>query len=254
MTTIHHGSVLPLESAEPQPEEVNDPQKSSGKFYPPWTFDYMFSDLRNDPQKYLETSPDTVVKLRSLGTYGMKDPGPGKIHGVPVPTIYTFLAQFVDHDITFERGSAGISLVNPEPIGPAQMAEQIVNSRSPNLDLDNVYGPDLKGQLAPRDPNDPNKLRIGEVDFGQPARGLPPAKDIYNDLPRDIKGTALIGDPRDDENVVLAQLHVAFLRAHNALVDRGLPFGQARKLLRQHYQWIVLDDLLERIADPNIVK
>lgn len=256
MTTVHHGSVLPLESEDSQPlvstpsqpEEINDARKLA--FYPPWTFGYMFPDLQNDP----ETSSDTVDQLRSLGLYGMEDPGEANVPGVPVPTIYTFFGQFVDHDITFERGSRDISLKKPEPIDPARMTEQIVNSRSPNLDLDNVYGPDLKGQLSPRDPHDSDKLRIDEVNLAHPSRGLPPGKDIYNDLPRDADGTALIGDPRDDEHVVLAQLHVAFLRAHNELVDRGLRFGAARRLLRQHYQWIVLDDFLERVADPNIVK
>jgi hypothetical protein len=52
-------------------------------------------------------------------------------------------------------------------------------------------------------------------------------------------------------------MHVAFLRAHNALVDElGAEvgtFGQARKMLRQYYQYIVLNDFLKRIADPRIV-
>jgi hypothetical protein len=221
----------------------------------------MFPELQNDPKNLLETSRSTVEELRRLGEGGMEDPvrlnDPDdlKAPGVPVPTIYTFFGQFVDHDITLERGSMNIKLKDcPEPIDPATLPKNIMNSRSPNLDLDNVYGPNLEGRLAPRDPNNLDKLRIDEVDILATPRGLPPAKDIYNDLPRDDSGRALIGDPRDDENVVLAQLHVAFLRAHNALVDSGLGFGEARKLLRQHYQWIVLDDFLERIADANIVK
>lgn len=253
MATIHHGCVLALKSADAQPQEIGFAGMLTGTFYPPWTFGYMFSDLQDDPRKNL-LDETAVEKLRSLGTYGMEDPGPEQIPGVPVPEIYTFLGQFIDHDITLELGSKNLSLTTPVPIDPARMTQQIVNSRSPNLDLDNIYGPDLSGQLSPRDPYDSDKLRIDDVNFGSPFRGLPPGKDIQNDLPRDGHGTALIGDPRDDENVVLAQLHVAFLRAHNALVDRGLRFGEARKLLRQHYQWIVLDDFLERIADPNIVK
>jgi hypothetical protein len=94
-------------------------------------------------------------------------------------------------------------------------------------------------------------MRIDRVARGG---GLPKGKDEWNDLPRLEDGTPLIGDPRDDENIITAQLHVAFLRAHNAIVDRGFGFDEARKLLIQHYQWVVLDDFLERIADPNIVK
>jgi len=259
MTTIRHGSVLPLEQTDSQPIDSNPPA-SSDSAYVSWSFGYMFPELQNDAEKLLETSDDTVKSLRRLGEDGMEDPvgvndyDDLKAPGVPVPTIYTFFGQFVDHDITFERGSMKIDLMSPTPIDPRKLGTEIVNSRTPNLDLDNVYGPDLEGKLAPRDPNNPDKMLISPVNDSPPSRGLAPGKDIYNDLPRAANGTAQIGDPRDAENVVLAQLHVAFLRAHNALVDCGLRFGEARKLLRQHYQWIVLDDFLERIADPNVVK
>lgn len=260
MTTVKHGDVLPLEPEYDESKAERSPLTSPISSYFTWSFGYMFPELQNDPEKnLLETSHRTVDDLRRLGERGMEDPvglnDPDdlKAPGIPVPTIYTFFGQFVDHDITLERGSMDIKLKEfPNPIEPEMLSEHITNSRSPNLDLDNVYGPDLEGRLAPRHPTNPDKLRIDRVDMN--SRGLPPAKDIYNDLPRDDAGTALIGDPRDDENVVLAQLHVAFLRAHNALVDRGLRFGEARRLLRQHYQWIVLDDFLERIADPNVVK
>jgi hypothetical protein len=80
-------------------------------------------------------------------------------------------------------------------------------------------------------------------------------KDGLHDFPRLNNGIALIGDSRDAENLILAQLHVAFLRAHNIIVDEHkLDFEEAKKLLIQHYQWIVLDDFLEQICDPGIVK
>ena len=261
MTIIKHGSVLPLEPEHVQAEAAPFTPTSRSSLYFTWSFGYMFPELQDDPRNLLEKSHTTVDDLRRLGEQGMEDPvglnDPDdlKAPGVPVPTIYTFFGQFVDHDITLERGSMNIKLEDyPDPIDPSALARNIINSRSPNLDLDNVYGPNPDGKLAPQDPINPDKLLVDKVHRDPTGRGLPPTKDIYNDLPRDDEGRALIGDPRDDENVVLAQLHVAFLRAHNALVDRGLRFGEARRLLRQHYQWIVLDDFLERIADPNIVK
>jgi hypothetical protein len=254
MTTITHGIVLPLESSESHPVTGLDPTLRAA-CRRNWPFGYMFPQLQADPANLLdESSTDIVKNLRWLGRDGMRDPELQKLPGVPIPSIYTFFGQFVDHDITLERGSKDVSLTSPEVIKPDDLTGKIVNSRSPDLDLDNVYGPDLENRFSPRDPTNPNKMLIGEVDNPPGSRGLPPGKDIYNDLPRGKDGKALIGDPRDDENVVIAQLHVAFLRAHNALVDRGLRFGEARKLLRQHYQWIVLDDFLERIADPNVVK
>ena len=67
-----------------------------------------------------------------------------------------------------------------------------------------------------------------------------------NDLPRKRRSpkseddrAALIGDKRDDENLIIAQLHVAFLRAHNAIASQGNTFYDARKILRRHYQWIL---------------
>lgn len=259
MTIIKHGSVLPLAPEYVPTEASHFTPTSRSSLYFTWSFGYMFPELQSDPGNLLEESHTTVDDLRRLGQHGMEDPvklnDPDdlKAPGVPIPTIYTFFGQFVDHDITLERGSMNIKLKDyPDPIDPDDLAPNIINSRSPNLDLDNVYGPDLYGELAPRDPINTDKLRVDKV--GPAKRGLPPTKDLFNDLPRDNDVRALIGDPRDDENVVLAQLHLAFLKAHNALVDLGFRFGEARKLLRQHYQWIVLDDFLERIADPNIVK
>ncbi len=89
----------------------------------------------------------------------------------------------------------------------------------------------------------------------------PPGKGLDNDLPREPRSAdilhdraALIGDPRNDENLIVAQLHLAFLKAHNRLVDEGLTFEQARRVLRQHYQYIVIHDFLKRrVADPAIV-
>jgi len=46
---------------------------------------------------------------------------------------------------------------------------------------------------------------------------------------------------------------MAFLRAHNAIVAQGHTFDEAKKMLRRHYQWIVIKDFLNRIADPEIV-
>lgn len=63
----------------------------------------------------------------------------------------------------------------------------------------------------------------------------------------------MIGDPRNDENTIVSQLQVAFLRAHNALVAEGRTFDEARTILRQHYQHLVVHDFLPRVADPAVV-
>jgi len=133
------------------------------------------------------------------------------------------------------------------------------------LELDSVYG-----LPAPRQDPPPNgnrkKMKIGEpTALGGTSIPLlrPPGTtaDNNHDLPREPPSVdvvhdraALIGDPRNDENTIIAQLHVAFLRAHNKLVDQHNNFRKAKRILRQHYQHIVLHDFLKkRVADEQIV-
>ena len=242
MLTVHHGGILRLSEEHTLPDTL-----------PKLPFRYMFEDLQKDDENLLPKSKTTVSDLRYLGMEGMRDPGM-KIKGIQVPAIHTFLAQFIDHDITLmdDRG-AQISLVNPTPLSSDQIAK-IVNARSPNLDLDNVYGPNIDPQLSPPKDDDPRKMRIEKVKYNS---GLPEGvnHDQLHDFPRVGNKIPRIGDSRDAENLILAQLHVAFLRAHNAIVDeRQCDFDEARKLLIQHYQLIVLDNFLEQICDPDIVK
>jgi len=238
-----HGEMLITENEINGPTNLPLAKKSS--------FGYMFPELqRDESENLLDGLPETVEQLRRLGAV-MVDPGEEHIPGIPVPAIHTFFGQFVDHDITLELGTVGHHLNDPHPLSLQQIADEIVNSRTPNLELDNVYGPDIDGNFPPQDPDNPAKLLLGKVADGQ---GLPKNKDVRNDFHRLENGSPAIGDSRDDENVIINQLHVAFLRAHNTLVDRGCRFDEAQKLLIQHYQWLVLDDFLGHITDPVVVK
>ena len=245
MLTVHHGGILRV-------SEHTLPDENLVETLPTLPFGYMFEDLQKDPENLLPESETTVTHLRYLGREGMRDPA-NQIPGIPVPAVHTFLAQFIDHDITLmdDRG-AQISLENPTLLSPDQIAK-IINARSPNLDLDNVYGPNIDAQLSPPTDPDPRKMKIEKVIHDQ---GLPKGvNDELHDFPRIDNKTPRIGDSRDAENLILAQLHVAFLRAHNAIVDdRDCDFEEAKKILIQHYQLIVLENFLEQICDPSIVK
>lgn len=87
-----------------------------------------------------------------------------------------------------------------------------------------------------------------------------------NDLPRSPQGIALVGDSRQDENLIIAQLHVAFLKFHNRVVEElehgklksvgpcgGTFFEQARRFVTWHYQYIVLNDFLTEVVSKKVL-
>lgn len=182
----------------------------------------------------------------------------------PVPAGFTYLGQFVDHDLTMDRTETRL--------GEDVTLDELVQGRSPALDLDSLYG------RGPHDPADrvfyaPDgvKLRVGTT---SPADGTPGDQQVATpmegfDLPRfgqsglteEERRRPLIPDPRNDENLAVAQTHLAFIRFHNRVVDelalRGLTgrrlFEAARDQVVRHYQWVLRHDFLPRVVDPAIV-
>jgi hypothetical protein len=223
-------------------------------------FDFLFPKLQHDPANLLPESQATRDGLVALGrTMRDKAVGDDPAGDSPIPAAYTYLGQFIDHDVTLEATSAALDqLLDPglKPLPLKEVRKNLKNARTATLDLDSVYA-------APA-PQDGDRMVVGRVTpLNATARPLlrPAGKDDFNDLPREPRSgdiahdrAALTGDPRNDENTIIGQLHTAFLRAHNRLVDAGHSMDEARRILRQHYQWMVLHDFLPRIADPRVVK
>jgi hypothetical protein len=156
---------------------------------------------------------------------------------------YTYLGQFIDHDITFDPVSTLQAENDPDALE---------DFRTPRLDLDSLYGRGLADQPYLYDQDQPGKFLLGA---DRRAAGNAPRPDV----PRNSQAVALIGDPRNDENLVVAQLHALFLRFHNAifntLTDHMPPsarFAEAQRLARWHYQWIVLHRFLPRIVGQTM--
>jgi hypothetical protein len=267
MPRLAHGAVVPLAAVEVASAflAADNPEVASALEAALKddlrNFDFLFPGLQNSAGNLLpEASPGTRNALVALGR-SMRDPGDAVNPGdAGIPAAYTYFGQFIDHDITLEATSSGpggditaLFATDVAPLPVQTIREVLRNMRKATLDLDSVYG-----KPAPRDPNNANKMQLGTV---VSVGGRPPhVVDDFHDLPREGRSTdhahdraALTGDPRNDENLIVAQLHVAFLRAHNALVDQGKDFNQARRILRQHYQHLVLRDFLPRVADPAIV-
>src|SRR6185312_8676830 len=224
---------------------------------------YLFPSLQGNPQKMLKQDPTTVGNLIALGST-MCDTGLDGALNSKIPSVYTYFSQFVAHDLSFESFSQNHPLNGAlEPLSVSAIKSNIRNQRTGLLDLDCVYEPTAIGGVIdalPREVGQPEKLLIDRA--VETSTGFPPGVDPnHSDLPRrgynkdkKLDRTARIGDVRNDDNLILSQLHLSFLRAHNRLVGGGRSFVEAQQLLRQHYQWIVVDDFLTRVADPNIVQ
>ncbi len=153
----------------------------------------------------------------------------------------TFLGQFLDHDMTFDAASR-LSV----PVDPLQS----VNTRTPALDLDSLYGAGPTASPQFYNPSDRAKLRIE-------------SGGRFEDVPRMSNGTAIISDPRNDENVVISGLQAAFIKFHNRVVDlvrsqnpggsTDAIFQQARTIVTHHYQWIIIHEFLPQIIGQDRV-
>ncbi|WP_245316362.1 peroxidase family protein [Mesorhizobium wenxiniae] len=213
--------------------------------------------------------PFNVATQKLLGQLGnmMGDPGrdpnpashnPADAGVSSIPAGFTYFGQFVDHDITFDVSST---------LDAATDANTISNMRSPALDLDSVYGrgPGLDPFLyvfPTCGPATAIKLHRGSntpIGPGGPSNNGDKSGMVQQtnwDVPR-MQGTntAAIGDPRNDENLIIVQFQHAMLRFHNAVVDllvavafAGDIFAEAKRIVTHHYQWAVVHDFLKRIC------
>jgi hypothetical protein len=188
--------------------------------------------------------------LTALGL-AMQEPAPGTNSNIPAG--FTYFGQFVDHDLTRDP-SVGFPVINNP--------DQLEDARTPAFDLDSVYGmgPELQPELY--DPGFPAKrarFKLGHTG----AAGAPDASgntipgNLPNDLPRGSDRTAFVGDSRNDENLVIAQTHIAFLKFHNKVIgtlpDDDDAFRKAKRLVKLHYHAILLDDHLARLLDPGVL-
>jgi hypothetical protein len=209
----------------------------------------MFPDLERKPSRPVSDFEEGLTELgRAMAD---RDPLVEEESQPDLPTAgYTYLGQFIDHDLTLDL--TPLARASPN-------VEDTPNFRSSFLDLDHVYGggPTLSPFLYEQGARGAERFLIGKT------RG---DLALAEDLPRNAEGIALTGDPRQDENLILAQLHVAFLKLHNVIVaDSALlsaspwyrragdtDFAVARRIVTWHYQWIIRHDYLKQVLDRDV--
>jgi heme peroxidase len=195
------------------------------------------------PARFGASDADNLKNLATLGakmSAGFDPPTDGKDpEESGIPALYTYLGQFIDHDITFDPASSLQMQDDPDAL---------TDFRTPAFDLDNIYGRGPDDQPYMYDADGKTFL------LGSPLTGGDPKA---TDLPRNsaARARALIGDPRNDENTIVSQLQGLFHRFHNRTVKDNptLTFEQVQKLVRFHYQYVVLNDFLPRIINAEIL-
>jgi Animal haem peroxidase len=174
-----------------------------------------------------------------------------------LPAGYTYLGQFIDHDLTFDNTSS----LNPDDKAESGKKDRvIINLRSPRFDLDSLYGDGPDAQPFMYDDDGASLLlKDGfenqcQSDFNQ----------AHQDLLRSPNGRAIIGDKRNDENSIVSQIHLTFIKFHNAVVAKlkitqpdlqgTLLFQTAQKEVRWAYQLLVIEDFLPRIVQKPVLE
>lgn len=199
-----------------------------GRFVATGRFGRLFPELRT--LRTFEPGPVALGGFDGPMNGGALPPGDRSQDNPRIKAGYTFLGQFLDHDLTFDATSILERQIDPQATR---------NFRTPAFELDSVYG--LGPTVQPYLYDGSNRFRLLLSEDG-------------HDLDRNRQGTALIADPRNDENILISQLQILFIKFHNKVFEKetspsaslSARFEEAQTLVRWHYQWMLLHGFLAR--------
>ena len=183
-----------------------------------------------------------------------------------LPAGYTYLGQFAVHDMV---NSTGFRTTRDRNLARRLFG----NIQSPALDLASLYGGGPAGSPAFYEPTEDTehraRFRLGYMRnaAGQPTRqeDIPriPLGPATGDAAGDTRHDPLLADTRNADNLILSQLVVLFMKAHNRLHDLAharavagaahhrlfaRPFEAARCMLTSAYRRILRHDYLPRLV------
>jgi hypothetical protein len=239
----HHGWVVELDPQGLTPDSLKSP---FGRLFA--ARDHEYDSLG------ISFLAGALGPMQESNLAGLPAPSPAKPAN---PAGFTFLGQFVDHDMTeFRVVGDDLKLIESNPVitkrqrvledvrrPEGTISVTTTNGRTGKLDLDSVYG--LLGTAQP-----------DLFDAGGNFR-------LHND--EDImrggafKNSRLIADPRNDENKLITQIHILFEKLHNTIhaTKSGAPseigpsgpiFLETKAEVVATYQRIILHDYIPRIV------
>lgn len=256
-----------------------------------WTrYGYLFPDLADDPNVGCFAGTDeagTIARLKAFEVATHLPFNPPAALLMRLPAAYTYFGQFLNHDISAPVGSVSvvpegmgaagvIGDADPPGLGKTWRADRatilarIINEQGRPLMLGSLYGdwPEVEdADLVALYEPDRMRFRLGQTAKAPAQEFLDLEKDpetIVQPIKPDLQRRgreALIADRRNDGNLVLSQMHLAFLRVHNRAVDMLEPklgageacFLAARRLVTLHYHWLILHDFLPRLLSRSVL-
>jgi Animal haem peroxidase len=207
---------------------------------PPAWFGRMFPHL-----KPFSPGASETTALANIGTLAdaMLEPGGG--FDTTQGAVFTYLGQFIDHDMTLDLQPQPSAFFSFTPGRDGKLKDPtgatVFDFESKAFDLSSIYGggPSVSPQLYASD----------GVHFLVP-------KNVNGvlDLPRNPDGSAIIVEKRNDENQITSQLMVAFLLFHNAVADTmGTKFAATKRLVTLYYNHIIASQFMPTLFGTSAV-
>ena len=198
------------------------------------------------PADFGDDDSQSMAALHQLGEAMVADEDPPKDgpddEESGIPAAYTYLGQFIDHDLTFDPASSLQRQNDPDAL---------IDFRTPRFDLDSVYGrgPDDQPYLY----SDGRLFQLGDVLTGNALGQALNAHDLARSSANPAR--AIIGDPRNDENVIVSQFQGLFRRFHNKVAtdNPSKSFSDVQQEVRFHYQWLLLSDFLPTVVSHEVL-